>query len=113
MAAKKQTKTRKKREFKNVGAGVAHIHSSFNNTIVTMTDNQGSTIAWASAGNLGFIVGDGRLNYAPETIFESYYSIGIFAGASVSLGWQHFRNPAYNRDRGPVEVFSGRLHYEF
>ena len=54
MAAKKQTKTRKKREFKNVGSGIAHIHSSFNNTIVTMTDNQGSTIAWASAGNLGF-----------------------------------------------------------
>jgi small subunit ribosomal protein S11 len=54
LAAKKQTKTRKKREFKNVGAGVAHVHASFNNTIVTMTDNQGSTIAWASAGNLGF-----------------------------------------------------------
>ena len=54
MAAKKQTKTRKKREFKNVGSGVAHIHSSFNNTIVTITDNTGSTIAWASAGNLGF-----------------------------------------------------------
>ena len=45
---------RKKREFKNVGSGVAHIHSSFNNTIVTITDNQGSVIAWASAGNLGF-----------------------------------------------------------
>ena len=43
MAAKKQTKTRKKREFKNVGSGVAHIHASFNNTIVTMTDNQGTT----------------------------------------------------------------------
>ena len=54
MAAKKQTKTRKKREFKNVGAGIAHVHASFNNTIVTITDNQGSTIAWTSAGNLGF-----------------------------------------------------------
>ncbi len=54
MAAKKQTKTRKKREIKNVAAGVAHIHSSFNNTIVTISDNAGSVIAWASAGNLGF-----------------------------------------------------------
>jgi small subunit ribosomal protein S11 len=54
LAVKKQAKTRKKREFKNVGSGIAHIHSSFNNTIVTVTDNQGSTIAWASAGNLGF-----------------------------------------------------------
>ncbi len=43
-----------KREFKNVGSGVAHIHSSFNNTIVTISDNQGSVIAWASAGNVGF-----------------------------------------------------------
>ena len=54
MAAKKQTKTRKKREFKNIGSGIAHIHSSFNNTIVTITDTTGAVIAWASAGNLGF-----------------------------------------------------------
>ncbi len=54
MAAKKQTKTRKKREFKNIGSGIAHIHSSFNNTIVTITDMSGGVLAWASAGNLGF-----------------------------------------------------------
>ena len=54
MAAKKQAKSRKKREFKNVQSGVAHIHASFNNTIVTMSDNLGNVIAWASAGNLGF-----------------------------------------------------------
>ncbi len=54
LAAKKQPKTRKKREFKNVGSGVAHIHASFNNTIVTISDTQGSVISWASAGNLGF-----------------------------------------------------------
>ncbi|MGH7728470.1 MAG: 30S ribosomal protein S11 [Vulcanimicrobiaceae bacterium] len=54
MAAKKQAKTRKKRELKNVATGVAHIHSSFNNTIVTISDVSGGVIAWASAGNLGF-----------------------------------------------------------
>ena len=54
MAAKKQTKTRKKREFRNIGSGVAHIHASFNNTIVTITDTSGAVVAWASAGNLGF-----------------------------------------------------------
>ena len=54
MAVKKQQKTRKKREFKNVLNGVAHIHASFNNTLVTVTDNLGNTISWASAGNLGF-----------------------------------------------------------
>jgi small subunit ribosomal protein S11 len=54
LAAKKQAKTRKKREFKNIGSGVAHIHASFNNTIVSIADAQGNVISWASAGNTGF-----------------------------------------------------------
>jgi len=54
VAAKKQTKTRKKREHKNIGSGTAHIHASFNNTIVTMTDSQGNVVSWASAGSLQF-----------------------------------------------------------
>ena len=44
----------RKRERKNISYGVAHIKSSFNNTIITITDQQGNTIAWASAGNVGF-----------------------------------------------------------
>ena len=44
----------KRKERKNVAYGVAHIKSSFNNTIITFTDQQGNTIAWASAGNVGF-----------------------------------------------------------
>ncbi len=54
MAAKKQTKTRRKREIKNVAQGIAHIHASFNNTIVTIGDTHGNVVSWASAGNLGF-----------------------------------------------------------
>jgi small subunit ribosomal protein S11 len=44
----------KRRERKNINYGVVHIKSSFNNTIITITDQQGNTIAWASAGNVGF-----------------------------------------------------------
>src|SRR5256885_6100115 len=44
----------RKREKKNVAYGVAHIKSSFNNTIVTITDQEGNTISWATAGNVGF-----------------------------------------------------------
>ena len=44
----------RRRERKNVAYGVAHIKSSFNNTIITITDQQGNTIAWASSGNVGF-----------------------------------------------------------
>ena len=51
MAQKKVTKRRVK---KNVPVGVAHIHSTFNNTLVTITDPQGNVISWSSAGALGF-----------------------------------------------------------
>ena len=55
MAAKKVTKkVTKKRVKKNVEHGQAHIQSSFNNTIVTLTDNEGNALSWASAGGLGF-----------------------------------------------------------
>ena len=44
----------RRRERKNVAYGIAHIKSSFNNTIISITDQQGNTIAWASSGNVGF-----------------------------------------------------------
>ena len=45
----------KRRERTNIAYGIAHIKSSFNNTIITITDQQGNTIAWASSGNVGFM----------------------------------------------------------
>ena len=53
-AQKKQTTTRKRRELKKVDRGQVHIQSSFNNTLVTVTDMQGNAISWSSAGSLGF-----------------------------------------------------------
>jgi small subunit ribosomal protein S11 len=44
----------RKKVRKNVAEGVAHIHASFNNTIITITDRQGNTLSWATAGNAGF-----------------------------------------------------------
>ena len=75
--------------------------------------------AFLAAGGNGFFVGDGRLNYRPESIAEGYYSFGLGLGSAflqrstLSLGAQYIRNPAYNADRGPVRVFSVRLHTEF
>ncbi len=54
MAAKKVVKTRKKRVKKNIEKGQAHISSSFNNTIVTMSDTAGNVLSWSSSGELGF-----------------------------------------------------------
>ena len=51
---KKTATSRKRREKKNVERGQAHIRSSFNNTLVTITDMQGNAISWSSAGSLGF-----------------------------------------------------------
>ena len=53
-AKKAATATRRRRERKNVDRGAAHIQSTFNNTIVTITDTQGNAISWASSGELGF-----------------------------------------------------------
>ena len=52
-SAKKKVRTRR-RERKNIEKGQVHISSSFNNTMVTITDTQGNAISWASAGGLGF-----------------------------------------------------------
>ena len=68
---------------------------------------------YLAAGGLGFIIGDGRLNYGRESILESYYSLAVVKGLSLSLDYQYIQNPAYNKDRGPVSVWSSRIHYEF
>ena len=52
--AQKKTVTKKRRERKNIESGQAHISSTFNNTIVTLTDTKGNAISWASAGELGY-----------------------------------------------------------
>lgn len=54
MAKEVARKTTRRRDRKNIEKGAAHIHSSFNNTIVTITDVAGNVISWASAGELGF-----------------------------------------------------------
>ena len=54
MAKAKKVVTKKRRERKNIERGAAHIRSSFNNTIVTISDTNGNAISWASAGELGY-----------------------------------------------------------
>jgi high affinity Mn2+ porin len=69
--------------------------------------------AYLTAGGLDFMIGDGRLNYSPECVWESYYSARVRAGVFTGFDLQYVANPAYNRDRGPVWVESLRLHAEF
>jgi len=63
-------------------------------------------------GGLDFLIGDGRLRYGPETIWETYYSARLHEALTTSLDVQYAVNPAYNRDRGPVWIASLRVHVE-
>lgn len=69
--------------------------------------------SYLSLGGVGAFIGDGRLNYRPERIMEAYYNIKVFKRSSVMVGYQRIVNPAYNADRGPVNVSTLRLHTEF
>ena len=86
------------------------------------TDNWGVAIttngiskehqAYLEAGGHGFIIGDGNLNYARESVIETYYRAQIASFLSLSLDYQLAINPAYNKDRGPVNILSVRVHFD-
>jgi len=63
-------------------------------------------------GGLGFLLGDGNLNYGRENIVEFYYTAHLWRGIFASFDLQHINNPGYNRDRGPVLVPALRLHLD-
>ena len=66
----KKAVIRRRREKKNIERGAAHIQSSFNNTIVTLTDTQGNALSWASAGGLGFRGSRKSTPFAAQTAAE-------------------------------------------
>ncbi|SFQ18753.1 30S ribosomal protein S11 [Salibacterium halotolerans] len=78
--AKARTNTRKRRQRKNIESGVAHIRSTFNNTIVTITDTQGNALSWASAGALGFKGSRKSTPFAAQMAAESAAKTGMEHG---------------------------------
>jgi hypothetical protein len=68
---------------------------------------------YLALGGLGFLLGDGRLNYGRENIVEGYYTWHAWRGMFYSLDVQHLSDPGYNRDRGPIWVGSIRAHVDF
>ncbi len=69
--------------------------------------------AYLAAGGLGFELGDGKLNYAPEVTVETYYNWRVRKGIYLTLDLQGINDPGYNRDRGPIGVIALRTHIEF
>ena len=68
---------------------------------------------YLAGGGYGFIIGDGALNYGLEVIGDLYYKVQINDMIALSAIYQPIVNPAYNRDRGPVQIFTGRIHVAF
>ena len=64
-------------------------------------------------GGLGFLLGDGKLNYSREDILEGYYNLHTWRGVYYALDLQYVNHPGYNQDRGPVLVESVRMHVDF
>ena len=68
---------------------------------------------YLSLGGLGFLLGDGKLNYSRENFLESFYTLHAWRGIFPAFGLQYMVHPGYNADRGPVIVPTLRLHLEF
>lgn len=77
-------------------SGASHVHRDF-----------------LAAGGTGILAGDGALNYALEQSIETYYDCQVWKTIHLAFDYQFINHPAFNRDRGPVSVFGGRLHWEF
>jgi high affinity Mn2+ porin len=81
---------------------------------VAVNSISGIAQSYFNAGGLGILIGDGQLpKPGLEQIFETYYSLAAFSFATVTADYQFINNPAYNTQRGPVNVFALRLHAEF
>ncbi len=81
-------------------------------TALTVSGISGVHALYLARGGYDFLIGDGRLQYGPEAISETYYSARLFPGFWASFDLQHVANPGYNQDRGPVWIPSLRLHLE-
>ena len=79
-----------------VASGLSHVHQVF-----------------LEAGGTGILDGDGALSYGWEKALETYYDFKVWKTVHASIDYQFVVDPANNRDRGPVSVFAGRLHWQF
>ncbi len=68
---------------------------------------------YLALGGLGFILGDGRLNYGREVISETYYTLHVVSGLYMAAQLSYVNNPGYNRDRGPILIPGVRAHVDF
>ena len=98
-----------------LGAAGAMWHRRYDRAGVTFVTNAicKDHQLYLADGGLGFLLGDGALNYGRENIVETYYTAHVWKGVYLGPDLQHVNNPGYNRDRGPVLIPGMRTHLEF
>ena len=69
--------------------------------------------AYLAGGGYGFLIGDGALDYGPEVLGEIFYRLALTKQIAVGANYQPIVHPAFNRERGPVHVFTARAHVAF
>lgn len=72
-----------------------------------------SHVAYLNLGGVDAFIGDGKINYQPEQVVDLYYNLNLLSFAWLTMDYQHIANPGYNTDRGPVDVYGVRVHFEF
>ena len=72
-----------------------------------------SHIAYLNMGGIDGFIGDGKINYSSEQVVDIFYKLNLISSAWVTFDYQHIANPAFNADRGPVDVYGVRAHFEF
>ncbi len=70
-------------------------------------------VTYLNMGGIDGFIGDGKINYKPEQVVDIYYQCHVISSVWMSLDYQHLANPAYNADRGPVDIYGARVHFEF
>lgn len=98
MATKKTTGSRKRREKKNIERGAAHIQSTFNNTIVTITDMNGNAVSWASAGEMGFRGSRKSTPFAAATAAETAAKAAMEHGMKYVEVYVYVKGPGSGRE---------------
>jgi high affinity Mn2+ porin len=64
-------------------------------------------------GGVDGFIGDGNIRQATESVLDAFYSVNVASAVWLSADYQHVTNPAFNADRGPVDIFGARVHAEF
>ena len=98
------TKRVKRRNKKNISSGIAHVNSTFNNTMITISDENGNTISWSSAGKQGFRGSKKNTPYAAQTAAEDCGKVAFEAGVrKVNV---YVKGPGNGREAAIRAIFN-------